>query len=152
MTMKNTLLSATILALFTTATANAGPKPSSGPKMGGFQPSNMIHSLPIQNIGKSNGPTQTGQVLNLHTPTGQMLKLHPSGVPFNPLLKTGNGQPHGVQILGPQNSNFKTFDKKFTPFCYPPYYCSYPWWFGCGYWGYPSYGWWDSCYFPFCGF
>jgi hypothetical protein len=145
--MKNTLLSASILAigLVATATANAGPKPGNGPKGGGFQPSNVIRSLPIQNIGKPNGPMPTGQVMNFHTQTGQMLNLHTNGLQFNPLLKTGNGQPHGVQILGPQNHSFKTF-------CYPPYYCYYPWWFGWGYWGYPSYWWWDSYYFPFGGF
>jgi hypothetical protein len=168
MTMKNTLLSATILALVASTTANAAPKPGSGPKGGGFQPSNVIRSLPIQNIGKPNGPmpsgqvlnlhTQTtqmlnlhtpaGQMLNLHTPTGQVLNLHNIGVQINPLLKTGNGQPHGVQLLGPQHSSFKTF----TPFCYPYHYCYYPWWFGWGYWGYPSYFWWDYSYFPFYGF
>jgi hypothetical protein len=168
MTMKNALLSATILALFASTTANAAPKSGSGPQGSGFQPSNVIRSLPVQNIGKFNGPmatgqgmnihtqtgqmlnfhTPTGQMLNLHTPTGQMLNLHPNGVQFNSLLKTGNGHPHGVQLLGPPNSSFKTF----TPFCYPYHYCYYPWWFGWGYWGYPSYFSWDYSYFPFSGF
>ena len=146
--MKSTLLSATILALFATATASAGPKPSNGPKGGGFQPTNVMHNMPMQNIGKFNGPMQTGQVMNFHTPTGQMLNLHPNGMQFNPLLKTGNNQPHGVQLLGPRHSSFRTF----APFCYPYHYCYYPWWFGWGNWGYPSYFWWDFSYVPFSGY
>jgi hypothetical protein len=155
--MKNTLLSASILAigLVATATANAGPKPGNGPKGGGFQPSNVIHNLPIQPIGMRSGPMQSGQVLNFHTngqpinmrsgpmQTGQVLNLHTNGLQFNTLPRNGNGQLHILQ----SNST-----KTFTRFFYPYHSCYYPWWFGCGYGGYPSYWWWDYGFFPWYGF